>query len=113
AGYSGKVMTSTSLLTDRLDESQTLGASAGKTRQREGGRTGRLHFCRRSARGFWLGGLVSATAGVILGAYMPYQHHVEIAISVIWWGVYFGCFGASIGALVARPTRLENCDQSA
>jgi hypothetical protein len=30
---------------------------------------------------------------------MPYTHPVAIAISMIWWGIYIGCFGASLGAL--------------
>jgi hypothetical protein len=35
---------------------------------------------------------------------MPYHHPVGIAISVIWWGIYLGCFGASLGALVGLFT---------
>jgi hypothetical protein len=31
---------------------------------------------------------------------MPYRHPVAVTISVLWWGIYFGCFGASIGALL-------------
>jgi hypothetical protein len=30
---------------------------------------------------------------------MPYHHPVAVAISVVWWAVYLGCFGASVGAL--------------
>ena len=50
--------------------------------------------------GFWLGGATFATGGCILGGYMPYTHPVAIAISMIWWGIYAGCFGASLGALL-------------
>ena len=50
--------------------------------------------------GFWLGGAGMATGGCLLGALMPYRHPVAVALSVLWWGIYFGCFGASIGALV-------------
>ena len=61
-------------------------------------------LCRRRfnrvALGFWLGGLVLGTGGCIFGTCQPYQHSVAVTISVLWWGIYFGCFGASIGALV-------------
>jgi hypothetical protein len=30
---------------------------------------------------------------------MPYHYPVASAISMIWWGFYFGCLGASLGAL--------------
>jgi hypothetical protein len=49
--------------------------------------------------GFWLGGVCLGTAGCILGARMPYRHPVAVTMSVLWWGMYFGCFGAGIGAL--------------
>jgi hypothetical protein len=49
--------------------------------------------------GFWLGGAVLGGGGCILGACMPYRHPVGVAISVLWWGIYLGCFGASLGAL--------------
>ena len=48
--------------------------------------------------GFWLGTVALGTAGCILGACMPYRHPVAVTISVLWWGAYFGCFGASVGA---------------
>jgi hypothetical protein len=64
---------------------------------------------RRSGRtfGFWLGGFLLGVGGCILGAYMPYHDSVEVTISVLWWGLYFGSFGAWIGALLgiwAEPT---------
>jgi len=55
--------------------------------------------------GLCLGGLVLGAAGCILGALMPYRHPVAVTMSMVWWGVYCGCFGASIGALIARLTR--------
>jgi hypothetical protein len=54
--------------------------------------------------GFWLGGAGMATGGCLLGALMPYRHPVAVALSVLWWGLYFGCFGASVGALVGVLT---------
>jgi hypothetical protein len=50
--------------------------------------------------GFRPGAAALATAGCILGACMPYHHPVAMGISVLWWGIFLGCFGAS-GALVA------------
>jgi hypothetical protein len=54
--------------------------------------------------GFWLGGVVLGTAGCLLGAFMPYRQPVAVAVSVLWWGVYLGSFGASVGALIALFT---------
>jgi hypothetical protein len=54
--------------------------------------------------GFWLGGAGMGTGGFLLGALMPHHHLVAVAISVLWWGLYFGCFGASVGALVGVLT---------
>jgi hypothetical protein len=50
--------------------------------------------------GFWLGGVALGTAGCVLGACMPYSHPVAVTISIFWWGIYLGCFGASVGALL-------------
>jgi len=50
--------------------------------------------------GFWLGGALLGVGGCILGVCMPYRHPVAVTISVLWWGIYLGCFGASIGALL-------------
>jgi hypothetical protein len=59
--------------------------------------------CRRRLKpvtvGFWLGGLVLGTAGVVVGARMPYHHPVAVTISILWWGTYLGCFGAGLGGL--------------
>jgi hypothetical protein len=35
---------------------------------------------------------------------MPYARPVAVALSVLWWGLYLGCFGASLGALLALLT---------
>jgi hypothetical protein len=52
----------------------------------------------------WLGAIVLGTGGAILGACLPYRHPVAVAGSALWWGLYFGCFGASIGALFGLST---------
>src|SRR5262249_15710375 len=54
----------------------------------------------RTTIGFWLGGGLLGTAGSILGVCMPYHHPVAVVISALWWGIYLGCFGASIGGLL-------------
>jgi hypothetical protein len=48
--------------------------------------------------GLWLGGLALGVGGCILDACMPYRHPVAVTISVLWWALYLGCLGASIGA---------------
>jgi hypothetical protein len=55
----------------------------------------------RRKLGFWLGGGLMGTGGFILGVYMPYHHPVAVVISALWWSIYLGCFGASVGALIA------------
>jgi hypothetical protein len=50
--------------------------------------------------GFWLGGIILGVPGCLLGASMPYHHPVGVVVSVFWWGLYLGCFGMSLGALV-------------
>ena len=50
--------------------------------------------------GFWLAGLSLGAVGCLVGASMPYQHPVGVAVSVVWWGIYFGCLGMNLGALV-------------
>jgi hypothetical protein len=65
------------------------------------------------AVGLWLGAIALGAGGAVLGACMGYRHPVAVVISALWWGIYFGCFGASIGALSglwtgrapARPSR--------
>jgi hypothetical protein len=54
--------------------------------------------------GFWLGGVVLGTAGCIIGASLPYHHPVAVTMSILWWGIYLGCFGASVGALIGGLT---------
>jgi hypothetical protein len=62
--------------------------------------------CCRFGRaiGFWLGGVLLGVGGCILGACLPYRHPVGVSISVVWWGIYFGCFGASVGAMLGMWT---------
>ena len=57
---------------------------------------------RRSGRavGFWLGGILFAAGGCLFGATRAYEQPVGVAISAVWWSIYFGCFGTSIGALL-------------
>jgi hypothetical protein len=62
----------------------------------------RRRFNRRV--GFWLGGTLLGVGGCILGASMAYPHPVGITISVLWWTIYLGCLGASIGALLGLWT---------
>ena len=50
--------------------------------------------------GFWLGGVTFGIGGCLVGGRMPYQHPVALAFSVIWWGIYVGSLGASLGALL-------------
>ena len=59
-------------------------------------------FSRRFDRviGLTLGGIVLGTGGCILGASMPYRHPVGITISMLWWGIYFGCLGVWLGAVL-------------
>jgi hypothetical protein len=54
--------------------------------------------------GFWLGGAGMGMGGCLLGALMADGHPVAVAVSVLWWGLYLGCFGASVGALVGALT---------
>jgi hypothetical protein len=54
----------------------------------------------RVAIGFWLGGVALGTGGCILGACMHSRHPVGVTAGLVWWGIYLGCFGASIGALL-------------
>ena len=58
----------------------------------------------RVSMGLWLGGVTLGTGGCIFGGCMPYHYPVAMAISVIWWGIYIGCLGASLGALFALFT---------
>jgi hypothetical protein len=50
--------------------------------------------------GFWLGGTLLGVGGGFFGGLMPYDHPVAVTCSLLWWGIYFGCFGAVIGALL-------------
>ncbi len=70
-----------------------------------GGNSKRPNAARRAwfnpLVGFRVGGIVLGTAGCLLGAFIPYREPVAVAIGVLWWGVYLGSFGASVGALIA------------
>jgi hypothetical protein len=58
----------------------------------------------RSTLGFWVGGGLLGTGGCLLGVCMPYHHPVAVVISALWWGMYLGCLGGSVGALIALLT---------
>ena len=62
--------------------------------------------------GFWLGGGVLGMGGCILGVCLPYHHPVAVMISALWWGIYLGCFGASVGALIAWFTERASAPAS-
>ena len=49
--------------------------------------------------GMLAGGLVLAAVGVAVAASYSYAHPAGLAVSMIWWGIYCGALGASIGAL--------------
>jgi hypothetical protein len=59
----------------------------------------------RVTLGLRIGGLTAGAAGCLLGACLPYERSVAVALSVFWWGLYLGCFGASLGALLALGTQ--------
>src|SRR5262245_5321856 len=79
--------------------------------------TRRLRFDR--SIGFLLGGFILGTTGAIIGACLPYSHPVGVMISALWWGIYSGCFGASLGALLGLwaeqtltpPSQESRCDE--
>ena len=103
----------TESLEERAPSTLTCNPAGGKAKQHQ-----RLCAPREQARksvvhtgpftpvtiGFWLGAAGMGTGGCLLGALMPYRHPVAVALSVLWWGLYFGCFGASVGALVGVLT---------
>jgi hypothetical protein len=62
---------------------------------------------------FWLGGSLLGTGGCILGLCMPYQHPVAVAMSALWWGIYSGSFGATVGAVIALSTERARACASA
>jgi hypothetical protein len=67
----------------------------------------------RSTPGLGLGGVSLGFGGGLRGACLPSHHPVAVVLSVLWWSLYFGCFGASRGAGLgvctegtpARPSR--------
>jgi hypothetical protein len=74
--------------------------SPDATAGREQNRPARSPRFTRTTLGFWLGAGVLGPGGCILGVCMPYHHPVAVVFSALWWGIYVGCFGASIGALL-------------
>jgi hypothetical protein len=106
-------------LEDRAPTTITFKPAVGKAKQHRGFSAPREHALESVVHadrfspvtiGLWLGGAGMGIGGCLLGALMPYRQPVAVAISVLWWGIYFGCFGASVGALVGvitnrRPLR--------
>src|SRR6516162_2974831 len=91
---------------------------AARSRAAATGRsTETLRFPFDQVVGPWFGGIVLGTAGCVLGAYMPYRHPVGVTISVLWWGIYAGCFGiwggSALGALAERVRALLSEGSSA
>jgi hypothetical protein len=50
--------------------------------------------------GFWLGGLLGGAAGCAYAASLPYRYPVGVTVGELWWAIYLGCLGASLGALL-------------
>jgi hypothetical protein len=99
------LMTSTPHLTN-LRNPPPVSATAGDRDWEEAVRRQRGQPAAKPSRsrfgrviGLWLGCLVLGAGGCLLGAFMPYRHPVAVTISALWWGTYFGCFGAWSGAL--------------
>ena len=88
-------MLQTLLPPDRLSPTLSPVTAGNRGRQRT---SHRLRFDRTI--GFWLGGILLGTAGCIIGASAPYHHPVALRVSALWWGLYFGCLGASVGGLI-------------
>jgi hypothetical protein len=80
-----------------MEQSTILPSSVTQVR-REQQRVPRRRWSRITL-GFWLGGIICGTAGCILGASLSYHHPVARVLSVLWWDIFCGCFGASFGAL--------------
>src|SRR5438876_637762 len=85
---------------DRRALSSSL-AAAGNRERKSAGRGPRF---ARATIGFWLGGVILGTVGCIFGVCMPYRHPVAVVLSAVWWGIYLGCFGGSVGALLSLWT---------
>jgi hypothetical protein len=67
--------------------------------QGEGRRGGSRPF-DGATLGFWLGAVALGAAGGVFGACMSSGHPLAVGFSVLWWGIYLGCLGASLGALL-------------
>jgi hypothetical protein len=68
-----------------------------------GNGTLRRLFVDRTIR-CWLCVIALGTAGCIFGARMPYAQSSAVAMSVLWWGFYFGCFGWGISVWISLFT---------
>jgi hypothetical protein len=59
----------------------------------------------RVTAGFWLGGAGLGAGGCLLGACLAEAHPAPVALTVLWSGLYWGCFGAILGAVFALCRR--------
>jgi hypothetical protein len=89
--------------------SLTEGNGARKRSIRNGrGQTAANPFRRRFDRvsiGFFLGGIGLAAVGAGIAASFPYKYPAALVVSILWWGIYCGCLGASLGALAGLLTQ--------
>jgi hypothetical protein len=72
-------------------------------------------FCRRWDRvriGFLLGGIGLGAVGAASAASFPYRYPAGLVVSVLWWGIFCGCLGASLGALPGLFTQRGPVDLS-
>jgi hypothetical protein len=93
-------MTETPFLTDWRNAPNSTVTEPNKDRRHEPGQHRQPRRSHLSTRAFWLGGVVLGLAGSIIGASVSYSHPVAVTTSALWWGVYLGCLGSSIGALL-------------
>jgi hypothetical protein len=69
-------------------------------RRHESGEHKKPRRSKLTTRAFWLGGIVLSGVGSIIGASVSCCHPVAVSMSALWWGVYLGCLGSSIGTLL-------------
>ena len=49
--------------------------------------------------GMLAGGLILGVIGAAVAASYSYAHSAGLVVSLIWWAIFFGALGASLGAL--------------
>jgi hypothetical protein len=68
-------------------------------RPHQGRAAGPARRLDRVTAGFWLGGAGLGAGGCLLGAFLDPPHAAAWVITVLWSGLYWGWFGAVLGAL--------------